>query len=102
MSGQGCSDLGAGLDCNGQTQSCTSMILVGPGSACGYLFNQQIVHCAGGAMCVGGTCVASAGLGQACDSVAGPFCITPSRCIPSSDGGTSGVCIIADATTCSN
>jgi hypothetical protein len=102
MTGQGCSSL-IGLDCNNQTQACEPYIIVGPGNACGAnLFGQQYVHCGGAAQCVNGVCVAIAGLGQACDLLAGPSCESPSRCIVSSDGGTAGSCVITDATSCVN
>jgi hypothetical protein len=98
MSNQGC-DLTQDLDCNGQTLSCQPIEIVGPGQPCGYLFN-QFIHCGGGSVCENGTCVASSMLGQACDLAAGPSCLPPLRCVTAQDGGTSGTCIVADATQC--
>lgn len=96
----GC-DIVSGLDCNEQRQSCQPAIFVGAGQACdSILFGQQTTHCSGGAQCLNGACSAVVGLGQACDTVAGPTCVTPARCINQGDGGTAGTCVITDATFC--
>ena len=99
-SGLGC-DFLAGLDCNIQTQACTPAIVVGPGQPCGgNLFGQQTVHCGGGGTCLNGTCIAAVGPGAACDVVSGPVCFSGSRCILSTEGGTSGVCAYTDFANC--
>jgi hypothetical protein len=93
-----CSEI-AGLDCNYQTQACAPMLIVAANQPCNsVLFGQMYSHCGGGAQCSNGFCTATAALGQPCDTAAGPFCISPARCIATN--GTAGTCTITDATTC--
>jgi hypothetical protein len=102
VGGAGC-DFYQGISCNSTTMICASVQFVGPGQACGFIGTQD-VYCVAGAQCLGGTCVAAAPVGQACDLVNGPICISPSHCIVSADagadGGTSGTCQIYDPTLC--
>jgi hypothetical protein len=101
--GAGC-DLWAGLACNSTSLVCDPLMLGNDGDQCGYV-NLQNTACLNG-ICVGivgampGTCSTYAALGAACDLVSGPFCVPPSRCVATSDGGTTGSCLVADATKC--
>jgi hypothetical protein len=48
-----------------------------------------------------GTCIARAADGAKCDTVTGPPCLAPARCIGTLlDGGASGVCTLPGTTTC--
>lgn len=47
-----------------------------------------------------GLCLAHAEDGDPCDSVGGPLCLPLSRCVPSSDAGTVGVCEAPAAVAC--
>ena len=103
--GSACSFLGAGCDpfaglsCNAETQLCETAKIVGTGEACGLVANQQ-AYCANAGQCVAGSCQAAAGVGEACDLVDGPACITLTRCIVDADGGTSGTCRVPSGSTC--
>ncbi len=62
--------------------------------------------CVGASECVTpsttntGTCVADAADGAACDSVNGPFCMSPARCVAAAVGVTTGTCQLPDPTKC--
>jgi hypothetical protein len=96
-SGPGC-DFSMGLACNIETGTCQMARLVAPGGACGGVDGQQ-AYCTAGT-CVRGSCVAYAGVGQACDTVAGPSCLGSTRCVLTGDGGTAGTCVIDGAGAC--
>jgi hypothetical protein len=77
--------------------TCQPVAYAMPGSPC-YVVNGVQTYCALGT-CVpngdgsGATCVGRAGDGEPCNSVSGPACISPSRCVGTEvDGGTSGLC----------
>jgi hypothetical protein len=100
-------DFYAGLTCDTQTKQCVAAQLVGAGQACNFVTSaNQSVYCGGGGKCISaspgvqGTCSGASNLGGPCDLTVGPECISPSRCIVGSDGGTSGTCQVTDATTC--
>jgi len=95
----------SGLVCNTQSDKCVAEQLASSGQPCGFVSSQNVVvQCGGGGKCVtsGGqsTCLSVSEIGGPCDLVAGPVCISPSRCIGGSDGGTSGMCQIPDGTAC--
>ena len=56
--------------------------------------------CANGGNCytVSGTCKAAAADGAACDTAAGPPCMTPARCVTS--GSTAGTCTVPSGSMC--
>ena len=95
--GAGC-DFAAGLTCNVSTGTCQTAKLVPPGSACGVV-GYQDNSCFQGS-CIHGTCIGSVTPGEACDAQIGPSCTIPARCIITSDGGTSGTCVIPGAEAC--
>jgi len=75
------------------------------GAACG-LVGTTNSFCTGGAICVvatgmtSGTCVAPVAEGAACDTVVGPFCEVPAKCV-TNGSGTAGTCGLEGTTTCS-
>lgn len=101
-----------GLACVGPSGSktCVSIDYVGDGMPCGNLSNTSF------ALCKAGTCYTTTGVasgsqtgtckldaieGAACDTVLGPSCMTPARCVTVSDGGgTSGLCTLPTGRTC--
>jgi hypothetical protein len=107
--GGGC-DRDLGLTCNTVTKKCATIVKAMPGQNCGNnvgtkTAGYQIVECGGGgaATCAQNKCVQVAGDGQACDTVAGPDCMAPARCIgmaAGDAGGTTGMCGVPDGTKC--
>jgi hypothetical protein len=107
--GAGC-DRDMGLTCNTLTKKCATIAKAMPGGSCGNNVGStkngfEIVECGGGgaATCIQTKCVLVAGDGQSCDTVNGPDCMAPARCVgmPSGDaGGTAGMCQVPDATKC--
>jgi hypothetical protein len=100
-------DFYAGLTCNTQMKQCVAAQLVGAGQACNFVTSaSETMYCGGGGKCLSatlgaqGTCAGAANIGGACDLVAGPVCIGPSRCFVSSGGGTGGTCQVPDGTMC--
>jgi hypothetical protein len=99
-----------GWFCGGATGSktCMAITYVGDGVACGDLSATSHAECiAGGCYtstgAVGtgqmGTCKADAPDGAACDTVLGPGCMTPARCVTSGDA-SAGTCTIPIGSTC--
>ncbi len=95
-----------GLECDTVTKVCVAEVIVSAGMTCGPV-NGVTTHCSAAATCVitapatTGTCVAPAADGGACDTAAGPTCLTPARCIPATAGGTAGTCQLPGSMTCS-
>lgn len=98
----------AGLWCSGTSRSCVNIGYVGSGSACGTAADGTHTECEAGTCYTNsglaaatelGTCAANAGDGEACDTVLGPACIVPARCI-TQDGGSHGTCVVPDGATC--
>lgn len=95
-----------GLACDSTTNQCATLPLAAAGQPCGQL-GTTVTRCTGGATCaiaagqMAGTCVAPAADGAACDTAAGPGCLTPARCIATTAGGTAGTCQLPGSTTCS-
>jgi hypothetical protein len=98
FTGAGC-NLYSGLACNAETSACESIVVAGPGQACGLVANQNQV-CQDGT-CQRGACVAHAHVGGACDTNGGPFCTALTHCVTSGvDGGTTGVCQLLGSSAC--
>jgi hypothetical protein len=93
------------LTCDDPTKKCTQDAFADAGAPCGDL-DGGTADCTGGASCEpagakSGTCVAAAAEGSACDTVNGPTCLNPARCIGTvNDGGTTGTCTLVDPSTC--
>jgi hypothetical protein len=98
----GC-DFSKGLTCN-TGQNCIVMTLGQNGASCGRQADGSNVECAAGGSCyplgaaTGGHCMTAVADGATCDTVNGPPCITPARCVITT--GTQGVCTIVDPTSC--
>jgi hypothetical protein len=103
QTGPGC-DGAQGLYCDGATKQCAAIAYATAGQPCGFVggvFNE----CTGAAGCFaaagpdGGTtstCIAAAAEGQTCNTLTGPPCARPARCLGTLlDGGTSGTCALA-------
>ena len=94
-----------GLYCNAQGQ-CAAVATAGDGMPCGQV-GGVVTLCTFGA-CFGasgttpGICKTGAADGAACDTINGPDCQVPARCVGSedADGGTSGICTLAGTTSC--
>jgi len=102
QSGPGC-DGELYLHCTSGT--CQAEPLVADGQPCGDV-GPAYVPCDAGGLCVKpagsqtGTCVGAAPVGAACDSVLGPPCLSPAKCISASGTGTSGTCRSPDPASC--
>jgi hypothetical protein len=100
-----------GLHCGGPAgtgKTCLMTTLVGNGAPCGTMGDGSFVQCtqgdcysATGLIDAGqqGTCKADAPDGAGCDTVLGPACTPPARCITAA-AGSAGVCTIPLASTC--
>ncbi|HMF44294.1 MAG TPA: hypothetical protein VKQ32_26660 [Polyangia bacterium] len=98
-----------GLYCAGATGSktCAAITFVGDGMPCGLMSDGTRVGCKAGECftatgVVGnsdmGTCKADVDAPNACDTMLGPRCLAPARCV--TGGGNSGTCIIPTGTLC--
>ena len=102
--GPGCArDLG--IYCNTMSATCTSIQYAADGAACGVTAGGDFVDCAQGT-CYGsvgttvmGVCKADAADGADCDTVNGPSCTTPARCVPAA-GATAGTCYLPGTVSC--
>jgi hypothetical protein len=88
--------------------TCQKVSLAKSGQACGDVAGVTAL-CSDASTCVkstadggvSGTCVARAADGADCDTVTGPACMSPARCIGTLlDGGTRGKCTLPGTTTC--
>jgi hypothetical protein len=95
-----------GLFCEATTKTCINIAFAVDGMPCGLLADGSFAGCAGGGLCVEatganmGTCKAPAADGAACDTVAGPPCLSPAKCVTGGAGTTAGTCQLNDATKC--
>jgi hypothetical protein len=106
-----------GLFCPSATRQCATMDLVGPSQACGVFAGDagtsdaaapsRKIDCTGGGDCFPttaskGTCLAPAAEGATCDTVNGPPCMAPARCVGATgDASTTGTCqILVQSTSC--
>ena len=93
----GC-DQTKGLYCHPTTRVCTAVTYAKTGEACGVV-GMGFAVCASAGTCkmqgaaTMGTCIAPAADGAPCDSMAGPKCSPPARCV-------SGLCKLEDPATC--
>ena len=105
----GCSGA-IGLFCGGTVgaKACAATTFVSDGMPCGQLSTTSHVECTAGGCYTAtglagttetGTCKADAADGAACDTVLGPACLTPSRCVPTG-AGSAGVCTFPSGATC--
>jgi hypothetical protein len=101
-------DQANGYFCTPRGTRCILAIAANAGEACGY--NAQTgdySYCAGSGFCGNvsqqtgmGTCVAPAADGASCDLAKGPLCIPPAGCSITTDGGTTGTCVLKDPSSC--
>ena len=102
QTGPGCSSE-VYLHCTSGT--CQQEPVVAGGQPCGEV-GTSYVECAAGGLCVKpagselGTCSAPVANGASCDSLLGPPCLSPAKCISKVDGGTSGTCAFTDPKSC--
>ena len=102
----GC-DRNQGLDCDKASLQCVAVATATAGAPCGYdKTSGAFTICTGGSTCFasaasGATavCVVAVVEGSACDTAAGPPCLTPARCV-AAPGGTSGSCVLVDGASC--
>ncbi len=94
-----------GLSCDTTMRTCIAEPIAPAGGNCGAV-GTAFTRCTDGGTCVmamgatTGVCVAPAADGGACDSVNGPFCFFPARCVPNTPGGTVGVCKMPGSQSC--
>ncbi len=90
-----------GLFCD-STGHCKAATPVKSGEGCGLVGTDIGTFCSAG-ICVkaaatdkSGACKGDAADGGACDSDAtkGPSCLSPAKCVPSTSGGTAGICTL--------
>jgi hypothetical protein len=100
----------SGLFCGGASGSktCMAITYVGDGMPCGDLSSTSHAECIAGGCYTStgsagsgqtGTCKSDTADGTACDTVLGPGCVTPARCVISGDG-SAGTCEIPLGSTC--
>ena len=92
--GAGC-DLYAGLTCDAATNTCQTVALVNGGQACGQVGTKDQLCITG--QCEHGACVQGAPLGSACDLTSAAPCVGFAQCIVTTDGGTTGTCMLPGA-----
>ena len=98
FSGPGC-NFAAGFVCNVNLGTCQQVQIAASGGACGLVGGQQN-YCSAGT-CVSGDCVGLGLPGQPCSLAAGSVpCISETRCITGSDGGTAGTCQVLGQGSC--
>lgn len=92
-----------GLFCD-STGHCKAATITKAGEACGTTGTDTIAACGAAGLCVktaatdkAGVCKAAAVDGAACDGdpTKGPDCLLPAKCVPTTSGGTAGVCTLA-------
>ena len=94
-----------GYFCTSPGHVCATASAVSTGQVCGSTGTEDSV-CQGGSGCVvpdggtTGTCSAVAADGETCDIVTGPTCMSPSRCVVTTDGATTGTCMFPDGLSC--
>ena len=99
-----------GLFCGGPsgTKTCMAITYVGDNIPCGDLSSTSHAECTAGGCYTStgpagagetGTCKSDAADGTACDTVLGPGCITPARCVTTGDA-SAGTCTIPLGSTC--
>ena len=111
--GDPCGSANAHLNCDSNrglwclNEACIEVAYAADGMPCGYV-GDGVVECAAGTCYSSagptfsyagprtGTCKAFAMDGAACDTAAGPGCMSPARCV-TGDGGTRGVCTVPTA-----
>ena len=87
------------------TLKCAAQSYANPTQDCG-LANMGTTDtlCNGGGACISqgagspATCIGAVDAGSTCDTALGPPCLQPARCVVTS--GTSGTCMLLDATMC--
>jgi hypothetical protein len=101
-----------GLYCGGAagSKTCKNINYVGADMPCGTLADGSYQGCAGAGTCYTATgvaqssemgmCKAPAADDGACDTVVGPGCLSPARCIPSSATSTAGKCTVPVGASC--
>lgn len=93
-----------GLTCDPTAKTCVAINYVAAGQPCRSAEPGVIIGCAAGGGCypVGGTmqtCLAAAAEGATCDTVAGPGCLQPAKCVPPGTA-TAGTCQLPNPTVC--
>jgi hypothetical protein len=99
-----------GLTCNGTAgaRTCLANMYVGDGAACGTAEIGIAVQCQAGSCYTAsgaagpsdmGICKADAADGGNCDTLLGPDCVRPARCVVTGSG-TSGVCTLPTGASC--
>jgi hypothetical protein len=112
-----CSDI-SGLFCPSATDQCAQATLSAPGQSCGVTPGDagtsdaaapsKLARCSSGAACIraagssGSKCVPPAPEAAPCDTVLGPPCLAPARCVLSGDASTAGTCAILGVTNACN
>jgi hypothetical protein len=103
--GPGC-DYDGGLTCNTESKQCEPIVVSSGTGPCDF-DNHQYAVCSASGTCttseagVTGMCVPAAADGKVCSiATGGQTCLLPSRCIVSTDGGTSGICQVEAAPSC--
>lgn len=100
-----------GLYCGGTAgaKTCMNINYVAAGMPCGTLADGSFQGCGGAGTCYTatgvavaaemGTCKTPAADDGACDTMVGPGCLPPARCIPTA-AGSAGKCTVPAGTTC--
>ena len=99
-----------GLFCGGTagSKTCMTISYVADGMPCGALSSTSRAECITGGCYTStglasstdmGTCKADAADGAACDTVLGPTCLTPTRCVTTGDA-SAGTCVLPLGSTC--
>jgi hypothetical protein len=95
-----------GLYCNAEAgKVCAQVGTASTSAQCGTV-DGGVIDCLADGFCqkpagsADGTCVAPAAEGGTCDTVSGPICSRPARCVLDLEGGTTGVCHTTDPQSC--
>lgn len=93
----------AGLYCTMQG-TCAAITLAAAGAQCGTVASGALCSdgvCFGATATTAGTCKANVADGMPCNTIEGPDCTSPARCVGSAeDGGTMGTCELPGTQSC--
>jgi len=95
----------AGLTCDTAAKLCVSASAAATGQPCGLVGTVRTACAAGGTCLIPqaatvGACVAPADDSAACDPAQGIGCIIPAKCVPTTEAGTAGTCVLPGSATC--
>ena len=102
-------DAALGLFCHPTTDTCVAYTFAAAEAPCGVVSGGfaactngtcLLTDLTDGGKLTSGTCVANVADGEPCDTAKGMGCISPAKCILTSDASTAGTCTLVDPSSC--